>query len=690
METISFYKSIKNIKFVVLLVALLCAVLFSCKKEVKFSTDLAIDRPMIRVADSAASARILVYSDGNWNVKLQGDTSWVKLDRVSGSGTGEFIAIFESNFGNLPRAINIIISSNNKIDTVSLQQRGLVPTINITDATANGISIGGAMKTAIITNVPFNFMVHAEVYPAIGEANWISDLSINGTNLVFTLGPNNTTTSRQAVVRLSYLDAMGTTTKDSLIINQNSKGTYDLAVLKDFSYVKTALAAGIINEDIYIEGVIVSDKGNPNMGLNANTATNKHTVDKTENSITSYIQSLDGKSGIRIRAKTGGDNIFGQNEVVKLWLKGVTLKKETAPTRVTLEQVQSINVISKIVSTTPLVPRSIYMKDLTDNDLYTYVKLNEVEISVPSGSFTNINEDYNLRTDVYPMNIRDINGNSMYMLTNIDVLYRRDGIHVPQGSGSISGILVHEDLPRYGTNIGNYAIRHLKREDIDLKANRTDGFSNVLVEWSQFKTDNATNPTTTLNPLTPDIGTGKLTQNQRVALDFSANGIYAGSDYNGLLMEATTVKGLIANGSWGCKTWWDDTKNIGAAWSIVVTTAGITKPISMQIEGGTDTGGPTNFIAEWSTTGLDTDVWNQLGVYTLEDVVIYANTLLTQVPGFKVINFQFPLAASGLNNLYIRLRVKNKITGTATAPTGGTLTATGISRLGHLSIKYNK
>ena len=60
------------------------------------------------------------------------------------------------------------------------------------------------------------------------------------------------------------------------------------------------------------------------------------------------------------------------------------------------------------------------------------------------------------------------------------------------------------------------------------------------------------------------------------------------------------------------------------------------------------------------------------------------------MPGAKVVNFQFPLAASNLNSLYIRLRVKNKVVGTATNPSGGTLNANGVSRLVHLSIKYNK
>jgi hypothetical protein len=247
---------------------------------------------------------------------------------------------------------------------------------------------------------------------------------------------------------------------------------------------------------------------------------------------------------------------------------------------------------------------------------------------------------------------------------------------------------VHEELPRYGGNIGKYSIRHITRDDINLQKDRNSGFSNVLVEWSRFKTENATGPTDAKNPLTPDIGTGTITQSMKSALDFTANGIYAGSDYNGLIIEATTVKGIISNGAWSSKNWWDDANDTGASWNIVVSTAGVTKPISMQVDAGSDIGGPTNFVAEWSSGSAGP--WNLLGEYTCEDIVNYANTLLTQVPGFKVTNYQFPLAASGLSKLYIRLRVKNKITGTMTAPTGGALTAAGISRLGHLSIKYNK
>lgn len=663
----------------------------SCKKDelVKFNTDLAINNKIIRIADSAGTTRVLVYADEAWKVRAEGEASWLKLDKEGGTGKGEFLATVQSNAGNLPRSVNLLVSTGAKTDTISLQQRGVTAAINILDANANGIAAGGLMKTAITTNVPFNAMKHEEVYSG-SVSGWITGLAINGQDLNFTLAQNTLNEARTALIRLSYKDALGTTVKDSILVTQNPKGNYDQALLKDFTYVKTALAAGEINDDIYIEGIIISDKGNPNMGLNANKASNKHEVDKTENAITVYLQSMDGKSGFLIRTKTGGDNIYGHGEVVKLWLKGVTLKKESNPSRVILDQVQSVNVISKIPSATPPVLREIYMKDLTDNDLYTYVKLKEVEISVPSGSFFNINEGYNLRTDVYPTNIRDINGNSMYMLTNIDVPYRRDGKRVPQGAGDISGILVHEKLARYGNDIGKYAIRHLNRENIALRENREEGFSNVLVEWSRFKSENTTGATEAKNPMTPDLGTGTIKQSEKPSLDFSTNGLSGATDFNGLIQEPTTVKGAISNGAWISKNWWNDAKAKGASWNINVSTVGISKPISIQIEGNSDIGGARNFILEWSATGVDSGTWNQVGEFTFEDVVNFSNTLLTQVPGLKVVNFQFPTTALGLSTLYIRIRVKNKTVGTATSPTGGTLAASGITRLGHISIKYNK
>ena len=677
----------KGVTFILLVLLTIIA----CKKDenVKFETDLALNANIVRVADTLGTTRIQVYAKGPWKVSTEDNVDWVSFDKTSGSGKGEFFALVKSNEGQLPRSVKLLISSDKKTDTIVLQQKGFMPFIKFADESSIGMGKEAEMKTVISTNIPLELMKQHIHYDELED--WISGLSIEEGYLKFHLSKNELSTERNATIELSFLDAFGHTTISSILVHQNPKAEYDNAVLKNFSYVKNSMMVGLIQEDVYIEGIVVSDKGNPNMGLNSNNSSNKHQIDKSENAITVYIQSLDGRSGFHIRTRSAGDNIFNKNEKVNLWLKGVTLLKENSPNRTILEDVSVLNIISKTQSEA-VIPRDKYIKDLTDNDLYTLVKLNDVEISVPSGSFTNINEGYNLRTDAYPTNIRDKNGNSLYLITNLSVPYRRDGNQVPQGSGDITGILIHEKLSRYGGDIGKYSIRPITREDINLNDSRENGFSNVLVEWNQFRNEYITNPNIVNNPLTPSIGSGTLTRSNKSLLDFknATTGIISQPDYNGLLIQATTVKGIVSNGAWSSNNWWDSSKNRGEWWKIKVSTLGITNPISLQIEGNNEIGGPRNFVVEWSATGGENDSWNEVGEYTLQDVVNWGNTLLTQVPGFKVNDFQFPLSASNLQNLFIRLRAKDNVAGGQTSSTGSAILAPSKSYLGHISIKYNK
>ena len=69
-----------------------------------------------------------------------------------------------------------------------------------------------------------------------------------------------------------------------------------------------------------------------------------------------------------------------------------------------------------------------YMRDLTDEDIYTYVTLKDCELPVRKGSLTPINEGYANaggahRCAKYATLMRDINGNSMYIYTNTTCLF---------------------------------------------------------------------------------------------------------------------------------------------------------------------------------------------------------------------------------------------------------------------------
>lgn len=672
--------------------ALLLVLFAGCRKleDRHFSTDLAVDSRIVRVAADADTTRIIVYAEGDWRMEPAEKVSWARLTNDRGSGKGQVIVQLDNNTGNLPRAVMLYVKANGKTDSISLQQRGLVPALAITDTTAISIANGGSLKTVINTNVPMELMKVSYRFLTEGQQNWLSDLSIKDGYLYFKADTNRSAEARSAIMKLSYLDALGTTTTDSIIVRQHPGMDYSGALLKDFAYVKQLLATGAITENIYVEGIVVSDKGHPNIAKNLNTAANKHVLDKTENAIAVYVQSADGNSGIYFKTKTAGDNIFNFNDRVKIWLKGATLDRLANPDRVIVTGIEAKQIMAKEAGNMPLIPKEKYIADLTDNDLYTYVKLKDVEISVPDGAFTNINEGYIARMDCYPTSIRDIKGNSMYLLTNLDVAYRRDGQRVPQGSGNISGIIVYETMDRFGGNIGRYAIRHLQRSDIALAEDRNNSFSNTLVEWSRFKTEFAATPTPAANPMTPDVGAGNISHSAKAAMDFTANGIYTTNDYNGLLQEATTNKGSVSNGGWGAKNWWNTTANRGEYWLIEVSTAGITTPVSLQLDGNTDIGGPRNFVVEWASTNTGTTTWQTAGTFTFEDVANWTSTLLTQVAGYKAVNIAFPAGASNLEKLYIRIRVANRTVGTSTAATGGTLGATTACRLGHLSIRYNK
>ena len=671
---------------------LILMTIWGCKKQelVSFNTDLALNARIVKIADSAATTRIQVYADETWEVSAKAN-DWLKLDKTTGAGKSDFLATVTSNKDKLPRAVEIYVKAKGKTDTVIIQQRGLTPTVNIVDANMNAVAGAGKMKTVLTTNVPFDLIKKELVYKTTGQSNWVGDLSFDGTYMFINVLASTTPQSREAMLRLSYLDAMGTTVKDSILITQSPVGEYQNALLKDFAYVKS-LGAGVVAEDIYIEGIVSVDKGNPNTALNANSATNKHVIDKTENGITVYIQSLDGKSGLRLRTKTAGDHIFGKNEKVKLWLKNTTITKTATPATTTISNVPSLNVMEKIDSPTPLVARELYMKDLVDNDIYTFVKLKDVELSVSAGTMYNINEGYVARTDCYPANIRDINGNSMYMLTNSDVPYRRPGTQAPQGSGTISGVVVYETIARFGGNIGKYAIRHTSKDDIQLRNERNQGFSNVLVEWDRFRSELQTGATLASNPLTPSIGTGKMSHSEFADLNYTAAaGIYGSVEYNGFIAASGVGKDQVTNGAFATRGWWNDSKNRGGALMLQVSTVGITNPLSLQVVGYVLTGAPTNYVIEWSTSNnMDTGTWNPVSEFTFQDVANWTSTLLTQSPGGKTMNFNLPVATLGLNNLYIRIKAKSKAAGSATSATGGVYLPASAAYFGHISLKYNK
>ena len=202
------------------------------------------------------------------------------------------------------------------------------------------------------------------------------------------------------------------------------------------------------------------------------------------------------------------------------------------------------------------------MNELTDDDIYTYVTLKEVEFPVRKGSITPVNEGYAIGTNAhriskYPLLVRDINGDAMYMMTNTNCAYRSDGTRLPYGSGDISGVIVHERFSRFewrnGADpaemtddptlgyIGRYQIRHQNKEDIWGKMQNSveDSFSALLTEYRYW------NPDTENEVQKPTYGTnGWLTHTYQEKYSGSASKEYLQATYKQHMVGGGTYEYL--------------------------------------------------------------------------------------------------------------------------------------------------
>ena len=316
-----------------------------------------------------------------------------------------------------------------------------------------------------------------------------------------------------------------------------------------------------IEDYVIIEGIVVSNPDNRNAGENTQLTTS--TIDYTVSERTLYLESKDGRYGISILTNEVEDNIFDQYDHVQLLIQGATGNLVENPDRYELEGVTKSMVISRTAGSASDVPvKEKHMNELTDDDIYTYVTLKEIEFPVRKGSITPVNEGYAIGTNAhriskYPLLVRDINGDAMYMMTNTNCAYRSDGTRLPYGSGDISGVIVHERFSRFewrnGADpaemtddptlgyIGRYQIRHQNKEDIWGKMQNSveDSFSALLTEYRYW------NPDTENEVQKPTYGTnGWLTHTYQEKYSGSASKEYLQATYKQHMVGGGTYEYL--------------------------------------------------------------------------------------------------------------------------------------------------
>lgn len=462
-----------------------------------------------------------IYSNGSYHIEMLDQSSWLTLSAMKGNGDGTLTLTSTGN-DEFKRMTSFALCSDvdERRDTVYVKQKGKIEA-NLSMGNTSMVvpGAGGESKASLSTNIPFEYFKVNVDYNDPENVGWLDPekVSMAGDGQDRTLSiwtdPNPDDVSvRTASLNLSFVDGWGDKVALELIVMQKNSNE-GLGVLKSFAEIRSTYPnGGEVTEDYILEGIVVSNTEGGNAGENEQISASA--IDYTVSQRTVYVQSLDGKYGFSLLTETEEDNIFKQFNKVRVLLKGTEIYLFDNPAKYyQIKGVKKSMVASNVkAAESEIVVKQKHFNELTDDDIFTYVTLKDVEFPVRKGSICPINEGYSIagksdRIAKFPLLLRDINGDSFYMYTNTVCTYRNDGTRVPQGSGNISGVIVHERFSRFEWkngmdlldmetdpelgNIGRYQIRHQTKSDIydQMQMDFKDSFSELLVEYRYWNPD---------------------------------------------------------------------------------------------------------------------------------------------------------------------------------------------------------
>lgn len=701
------------------------------------------------------------------------DAAWIVPETDVFEGDGRFAVTCPSN-GGFPRVGRIILKADGRerSDTVVFKQYGTLSP-EFTLAASSYVVYNSTGETVsevpVTTNLSLEDLEIEVLYTGEAEG-WLKQVDVSAGKLLLTTRDNTSRTRvNKAVIRFKYRDGWGDPQYVSLdVIQANSDNA--LGIVVTFGELRASADAAeegsyAIVDDMFMDAYVVSDPSSGNVADCPNLSTSK--IDYSASEKSAYIESLDGRYGFWVECESVEDNVLRCNTKVRLLLGGAVIRRLEDPLRYKLEAFTSSMVSSAEDVDASVIPlKEKHIGELTDEDLYTRVRLLDCELPVRKGSMTPVNELYTVAhyasgvgtydyVSKVPLLLRDINGDSMYILTNMTCPYRRDGTRLNWGKGSMTGVIVHEKYRRYVDedaededdcgNIGRYQIRHFSRADFDFEEDFSDSFSGLVTEYRWVNAGNED------YSISPTYGNGSLTHTSGKIYDANHSYVrYAAETYSclgpvgfegsifglhtgnpngtGILLDdgtdylihdgftnlegaGKTVLEKTVNGvreraprelilSWRHDYWYDATSGRCYEWLISFSTSDIhSDRLSMQLSTLNQYAGdaPRHWKAEWSLTGdvKDDSEWTLIGEYDCPDFFSGSSRNLYMAGSFKAMDFPLPASLCGKEKVYIRLKPRDTVAGTANTYSGGSLTTSPTEQkarncIDYFAIRYNK
>lgn len=697
-------------KYVIMLLMSLMAL--SCEDKlahlevVEFGAAL-MDEGAMPLAYNSGNFEIRVVSDGDFKAEIIDGGQWLHFEDgekvFSGNSDVKMLKVFYDTNRTILRAGKIVLTRKHRKVEIDVTQVGILSEKFSIDQQNLWIGAeGGFLSSKVLT------LAGAEdIYIQIenveeGHGQWISQARMDNNYLKFNVAENLSATARHAVIVVSK---RGTDLSGRIQVGQAAAGSeYEYVTISDLKAMIDAPGSLQLEGHIVLkDAIVLNDNLEGNGAENINVTSIVQDLKAADRTL--YVSDAAGTSGLRLDFNTGSELLVKRFDHIEIDLTGASLAWAEDPDRYIVSGLTASSVMSNEVGSMGDVNvRQKRMSELLPADVYTLVELVDCEIPIRKGPYAGIDvRHYNLMNK-YPMVIRDVEGGSMHMVVNTTCSWHRDGIAMPKGSGSITGIIVHEHCDNFEWNqtkadamvsaglgldyvadlghIGQYQIRPVCKNDIAIDPKFENGFSKIVCEFTYiysdvveqklipnyvdgvlFSTDGEVRAQMTLQ-----LKSGDKREIQSISTkrDWTLLGPYK----NGEISDLTTGNGLYCYGEsavWFntssqenlghtqaridkmCGSAWNATGwSVNKYWQVNMSTKGLTAaenaPMSIQIGTvngyGDRVGGPRYWKMVYCAS--ESDAGTVIAEYTVPDFPKNGNRRLWHCPGHKYMSFNIP------------------------------------------------
>ena len=589
------------------------------------------------------------------------DLKWIFIHPSKGSRSGKFfVSVDENNYAASRSAVINVVSEGKVKASFTISQTGSDPYLELDmggitnySAVAEGCDIALRLKT----NVQWNITA--------SDPSWVEFLDRTETGLTIRVQPNTAAGQRSTDITVAMAGEGGDAMKCTLtIIQLGGNQAFTKAVRKSFSEVQAL--SGTIEDNIYVEGTVISDYRAMNVPKHRITIKKEGTAfNRVVQNTQMWIQDESGK-GLCVEFVNVADNNLLPGTKVKVHLVGHTagFEPETGMFRITGLSASYIH--DKVEGAEPA---PVEVSDLSKIAEYenSLVLLKNVSFAMPCGTLLNVDElnidkTYSFLEDAspreYPHLLINAQGQSVRLMTACSVPWRHIML-MPKGGGDVCGIVCRR--LRFGET--EFVIRLRSIADIRIPDDESTAVYRTLVRFGPYaeKRD--------MDKLVSDVGFAEMKTSLLTTVSATATTLAMTLNAWAYIWDTTFPEGTVSFPTRAesnmysvinSTTWWNGTGSSitdvpGEAWIVTLSTLGAgSGKLGLAFSNASYARGPRNFCLEWSTDeGTPADDWKHIADY--DTCSLNANWQL------GIFFFPLPDEMKGLEKVIIRHRVVSEL-----------------------------